>query len=436
MLNIIYDATQLVDGESNNTLRRGIYFVSLNILKGFLKRTDVNVCLWSSPSNCFLLNELKKRNFPNATFYYEKNLLVQFISEKLTKLRSFAYEMEKHFFIRKILWSIMFFGNYLVNHLFSLRVSFSSQAKGAFFSPQDAIPWCFRKQKNLLRFIVLYDAIPFKLPDYSLQKEKGWFANLVRNINPSDYYFAISEETRKDFCHFFSFLKAEQIRVTYLAAAESFKPVKDARSLDYIKEKYKLPGEKKYIFSLCTLEPRKNLIRAVKSFISFVEKNNIQDLVWVMGGGQYKNFSEQLKSESLYSEIYDQYIVYAGYVDDDDLPALYSNAEWFVFTSQYEGFGLPPLEAMQCGCPVITSNNSSLPEVVGDAGLMIDWDSNVQHVEAYEKYYFNKELRAKKKREGLERAKLFSWNMTLDKMVTFMKNVSTWQSPFSTDKAI
>ena len=114
-------------------------------------------------------------------------------------------------------------------------------------------------------------------------------------------------------------------------------------------------------------------------------------------------------------------IIKAGYIDDEDLSILYSNAEWFVYTSQYEGFGLPPLEAMQCGCPVITSNNSSLPEVVGDAGLMIDWDSDEQHIEAYEKYYFNKVLRQENSLKGIERAKLFSWEKTVDLMVEQMR---------------
>ena len=129
------------------------------------------------------------------------------------------------------------------------------------------------------------------------------------------------------------------------------------------------------------------------------------------------------KIGALNPELYDQYIIYAGYVNDEDLPTLYSNAEWFVFTSQYEGFGLPPLEAMQCGCPVITSNNSSLPEVVGDAGLMIDWDSDEQHVEAYEKYYFDKALREEKRRKGLERAETFSWKKTSDEIVCVMNQI-------------
>ena len=81
------------------------------------------------------------------------------------------------------------------------------------------------------------------------------------------------------------------------------------------------------------------------------------------------------------------------YTDDEDMEVLYSNAEWFVYTSQYEGFGMPPLETMACGTAVITSNNSSLPEVVGDAGIMIDWDSDEQHIKAYEKYYFDLDFR-------------------------------------------
>ena len=109
--------------------------------------------------------------------------------------------------------------------------------------------------------------------------------------------------------------------------------------------------------------------------------------------------------------------MHVGYVDDEDLPIFYSFAQWFVFTSQYEGFGLPPLEAMQCGCPVITSNTSSLPEVVGDAGIMIDWDNDNQHVAAYEKYYFDEKLRMLNSKKGLQRAKLFSWNKTVDFMI-------------------
>ena len=422
MLNVIYDATQLIDGECNKAFRRGIYFVSLNILKELLKKKDVKVHLWSTPSKSFLLSNIRTKIFPSAAFFYERNLLIRYISKKTVQLRAYAEKKGKKNVLRKFLWSLILLGDFLTNSLFSISTALFSQPNGVFFSPQDAVPRCFRRKKNLTRFIILYDAIPLKLADYSHQKEKGWFANLIKKITISDFYFCISEETKKDFCHFFPQLKKEHMWVRPLAADNSFKPVIDPLIFDHIKRKYQFPQEKKYIFSLCTLEPRKNLIRAVKSFIKFIKKNNIQDLVWVMGGAQYENFSEKIKKES---QDFDKYVKYVGYIDDEDLPSIYSNAEWFVFTSQYEGFGLPPLEAMQCGCPVITSNNSSLPEVIGDAGILIDWDSDEQHVEAYEKYYFNMELREEKQRKGLERAQTFSWKKTIDEMVNVMKkNVS------------
>ena len=191
------------------------------------------------------------------------------------------------------------------------------------------------------------------------------------------------------------------------------------------KEKYHIPQEKKYVFSLCTLEPRKNLIRAVTTFILFLEKNHLTNLIFVLGGCAWNSFENQLKKNDKISECYKKYVFHAGYVEDNDLPILYSNAEWFVYTSQYEGFGLPPLEAMQCGCPVITSNNSSLPEVVGDAGIMIDWDNDEQHIEAYENYYFNNELRKENSRKGLERARIFSWEKTAKQIIDKMNSLNT-----------
>ena len=141
----------------------------------------------------------------------------------------------------------------------------------------------------------------------------------------------------------------------------------------------------------------------------------------MLGGGHWKSFIDSLAGIIGGFGDYKDKIIKIGYVDDEDLPALYSGAEWFTYTSMYEGFGLPPLEAMSCGCPVIVSNNSSLPEVVGDAGILIDWDSDQQHIEAYEKYYFNPQLRKMNREKGLARAKEFSWAKCVNTMVETMK---------------
>ena len=141
----------------------------------------------------------------------------------------------------------------------------------------------------------------------------------------------------------------------------------------------------------------------------------------MLGGGAWDGFIEKFEKEVPDFSKHKDKIIRAGYVDDEDLEVLYSNAEWFVYTSQYEGFGMPPLEAMACGTAVITSNNSSLPEVVGDAGIMIDWDSDEQHVAAYEKYYFDKKFRDKMAKKGLERSKQFSWEKAADIIVEQFK---------------
>jgi glycosyltransferase involved in cell wall biosynthesis len=206
-----------------------------------------------------------------------------------------------------------------------------------------------------------------------------------------------------------------------LAAGDNFYHEKDKNKIKQVCKKYNIPTDKKYVFSLCTLEPRKNLIRSVKTFIEFIKKNKINDMVFVLGGAHWDEFIGKLESEIKDLGKYKNKIIRAGYIDDEDLAALYSGAEFFVYTSQYEGFGLPPLEAMQCGTPVITSNNSSLPEVVGDAGIMIDWDSDEQHIAAYEKYYFDEKYREKMAKKGLTRSRQFSWKNTVDVMINQMK---------------
>ena len=216
-------------------------------------------------------------------------------------------------------------------------------------------------------------------------------------------------------------MNPDDITVIPLAANDNFYHEKDTKKIKAVRTKYNIPADKKYVFSLCTLEPRKNLIRAVKTFIEFIKKNKIDDMVFVLGGAHWDEFIGKLESEIDDLGKYKDKIIRAGYIDDADLAALYSGAEWFVYTSQYEGFGLPPLEAMQCGCPVITSNTSSLPEVVGDAGIMIDWDNDEQHIAAYEKYYFDDKYRNDMAKSGLKHAKDFSWKHTVDIIINQMQ---------------
>ncbi|MBR1735277.1 MAG: glycosyltransferase family 4 protein, partial [Alphaproteobacteria bacterium] len=271
-------------------------------------------------------------------------------------------------------------------------------------------------------YTILHDLIPLIFPKYSSDKwSKGfWPYDVCQSLSTNDYYFANSENTRYDFLkNFPQKIDPEKIFAVYLGCDEKFKPCN--KNINAVKKKYHIPNNKKYVFTLCTLDPRKNLQRIITTFVQFLEKNSIDDMFFVLGGGHWNQFLPEIKDTIKKLGKYKDNIIQVGYIDDEDLPTLYTGAEWFVFTSMYEGFGLPLLEAMSCGCPIIASNNSSLPEVVGDAGIMIDWNSDDQHIAAYEQYYFSPELRKQNSEKGLARAKDFSWEKSVNQIVNMIK---------------
>lgn len=405
---LIFDASVIASNLSNGRGRSGIYFATYNILKSLVKSEQFDISLYSTCAGDEFTNFVKQ-NFGKLPIYYPNRYTV-FLSRmaKLDKtLRAYKLNLLKlmlNVFVRKPVGLI---GRCITLPNFDVA-----------FSP---IYIFTNKIKAKRKYILLHDMIPVLFTDYyktARSNSHYWFDILVNYIEakPNCKYFANSVATKSDFIRLLN-MNPDDITVTLLAAGDNFYHVTDVQKIADVRAKYNIPADKKYVFSLCTLEPRKNLIRAVKTFIEFIKKNKIDDMVFVLGGAHWDEFIGKLESEIDDMGKYKDKIIRAGYIDDADLAALYSGAEWFVYTSQYEGFGLPPLEAMQCGCPVITSNNSSLPEVVGDAGIMIDWDSDEQHVAAYEKYYFDKKYRDKMSKAGLERAKEFSWDKTVDLII-------------------
>lgn len=427
---LIFDANILVCAAHKNSSRSGIFFTAYNIARILNANKNINLvfyCDFNSYQQLkfvtkTLMPEFRNVNIysPNVKNYYDK--LIDFI----VSLKNYS-KNERHPILAKIfhlyglLLKILFFIPRKI-----VKVKFSPMNADIFFSPCHKIPDMFANNDRIKKYTLIHDVIPFLLPEYfevALKKSHGhyWLEELVQYMkqHKQDKYFSNSLCTKNDFLKLIPELKPEQITVTLLACAESFHPCSKQETISSLK-KYNLPTDKKYVFSLCSLEPRKNLIRAVKTFIQFIKKNKINDMVFILGGGHWEEFIGKLNAEIADLGKYKDKIIQAGYIDDEDLAPLYSGAEWFVYTSQYEGFGLPVLEAMACGCPVITSNKSSLPEVVGDTAIKIAYDSDAQHVEAYEKYYFNKKYRDKMAGKGLERAKKFSWDKTVNLMVAEM----------------
>lgn len=410
---LLFDASVIAENLHNGRGRSGIYFTTYNILKKLINSDTFDIDLYCSVETDEKFENFVHNNFGETPIYFgnKYSKLLKKLAVLDGELRSKKHNILKlllNVFLRK---PLKFIGKTSKTPEFD--IAFST------FRSFD------KKIKAKHKYILLYDAIPLLFPEYYPEMNTGkyWYTYLIDYIkskNTECRYFSISESTKNDFVRLLG-MNPDDITVIPLAASDNFYPETDAKKIAKIRKKYNIPTDKKYVFSLCTLEPRKNLIRAVKTFIEFIKKNKIDDMVFVLGGAHWDEFIGRLESEIKDLGKYKDKIIRAGYIDDADLAALYSGAEWFVYTSQYEGFGLPPLEAMQCGCPVITSNNSSLPEVVGDAGIMIDWDNDEQHIAAYEKYYIDKKYRKRMADVGLKHAKEFSWEKTTNKIIKNIK---------------
>jgi glycosyltransferase involved in cell wall biosynthesis len=223
-----------------------------------------------------------------------------------------------------------------------------------------------------------------------------------RTLENTDKIIAVSNSTKSDLIKYFN-VSAEKIEVIHEAADERFKLLTDDEVKD-VKQKYNIDFP--FILYVGTLEKRKNIPTLIKAFYE-LKKRNVDHKIVIAGkkGWKYKNIFETVSRLNLQNDIF-----FTGYIESSDLPKLYNAADLFVYPSLYEGFGLPPLEAMACGCPVITSNTSSLKEVIGDAGIMLPPNDVSEFANAMYNVLTSNELRQKMIRKGLERAKMFSWD--------------------------
>ncbi len=209
-----------------------------------------------------------------------------------------------------------------------------------------------------------------------------------------------------------------KIDVIYGAVDQRFLPINDIQILQEVKMKYNLP--EKFLLYVGTLEPRKNISGLLQAF-AILRQNISYKLVIAGGKGWlYDEIFEIVRKLNLTEDV-----IFAGYVPDEDLPAFYNLADLFVFPSLYEGFGLPPLEAMACGVPVVCSNTSSLPEVAGDVAIMVDPYDVEGLAEAMHKILADVTLQQKMRAKGLKRAKLFSWEEAAKKTLAVYRKVTS-----------
>lgn len=284
----------------------------------------------------------------------------------------------------------------------------SSANADILLSPFGVAPADWLLDPRLLHAHIIYDLIAINRPDFFSAEAAAEVKRIIDSLDEHTVVFAISEFTKKDLLAHRPDLSPRQITVIPLAAGPAFQPCNDASVKAAIRSKYGIPADVPYVLSLATLEIRKNLDQVVNAFVLFLKQNEASQMHLVLSGMAGWKL-EQLKGALAAADTWRHRIILTGFVDDEDLSSLYSDALCFLYLSRYEGFGLPPLEAMACGTPVITSDNSSLPEVVGQAGVMLDADDVQGVADALQKIEASEELRQELGNAGLERAKLFSW---------------------------
>jgi glycosyltransferase involved in cell wall biosynthesis len=254
------------------------------------------------------------------------------------------------------------------------------------------------------------------------------FGNIYRKmivpriVRKSKVITTVSHFEKNRIGEFFGIKGDNRLTAVYNGVSEHFKPVTDASELKRVKEKYHLPEH--YFFFLGNTDPKKNTRGTLKAFSDYLKQT----------GDDYKLVMldyDRSELEKLLDEIGDksliEKIVLTGYVINTDLPAIYCQSKVFVYPSLRESFGIPMLEAMACGVPVITSNTSSMPEVAGDAALIIDPFKPEEITEAMVRLVNDDELRAKLISLGLARAEKYSWKAMAGQVLDIYTELGTYK---------
>ncbi|MBP2032350.1 glycosyltransferase involved in cell wall biosynthesis [Clostridium algifaecis] len=268
------------------------------------------------------------------------------------------------------------------------------------------------------KVITVHDLIPYIMPETVGRSYLTKFIKeMPRIINMADAIITVSEYSKKDILKFFPINK-NKIFVTPLAADEKYKPLDKEICKNKIKSTYNI--DKPFILYVGGFSPRKNVTSLIEAF-SRIHKNLNKDYDLVIVGSS-KDDLEKLKEFSSKLHI-EENIRFTGFIKDDLLPVFYSGCDLFVYPSLYEGFGLPPLEAMSCGTPVITSNISSIPEVVGDGAILIDPKNIVSLMYSIESILNDDTIRNELSLKALNRSHLFSWENTCEKTIKIYNKI-------------
>lgn len=283
-----------------------------------------------------------------------------------------------------------------------------------FHAPDFVLPPVNRNTRTL---VTIHDLSFVRHPESVMPGMSRYLNKWVpHSVQQADHVIAVSEATRHDLIELYN-TPPEKVSVLYHGVTPEFTPITDPAQLATVRQKYSL-GEQPIILNVGTVQPRKNIQRLIQAFVGV----DTQATLVIAGGKGWQ-------SDDIYAEVKRQGLTnrvhFTGFVADDDLPALYSAATLLAYPSLYEGFGLPVLESMACGTPVVASNQSSLLEVVGDAGLQVNPTDTAAITAAMQQLLDNADLRQKLSVAGKKQAAKFTWSSMAADLIEIYKELSS-----------
>ena len=418
MNKVILDTSVLGLGYYHEQSRTGIFRVAEELFNGLHSSREIELSLANTENLPEMISYLKEY-FPESKFNLvnkkSDKVRAKFESSIISifPFKSFSQKVIREAFVRtrgyikpKFSFNPISFENYNIYH--SPFLPIPKELKG------------FSKPKKI---ITIHDVIPHLFPQYFGEWNKMIMHKILESIDEQTTPICVSEATKNDLCEATGILP-ERVSVIHLAASKDvFYQETDKSKIERILKKYNISAESKHLLSVSTLEPRKNIERTIRAFLKLIQQEHIKDLNLVLvgtKGWQFDSIFDEIKSNPVLKER----IITTGFVEDEDLAALYSSAIGFVYPSLYEGFGLPPLEAMQCGTPVISSTKSSIPEVVGDAGILIEPTDETAISAAMLEFYQNANLRKELSKKALLQAAKFSWGRFTDEHINLYSRLS------------
>jgi glycosyltransferase involved in cell wall biosynthesis len=280
--------------------------------------------------------------------------------------------------------------------------------------PTGATPFFFGAGKART-VVTIHDVFAWSCPGNSTLLDTLIYHHWLPRVVPRvDAVITVSQASKADIVRYLKVVPSK-VRVVYRWVHAALRP-SPRDEIARAKAQYRLPDA--YILFLGSIEKRKNVHGLLRAYAHLRQMGEPRPLVVVGVRRRNSKVARTMRDLDL-----EQHVILTGYVPDADLPALYSGADLFVFPSLYEGFGLPPLEAMACGTPVVCSNAGSLPEVVGDAAIMVDPYDVEGLAEAMQRVLTDADLREELRAKGLARARHFTWEQAARETIAVYQKV-------------